>query len=315
MKKINVLSLFSGIGGFEKALHDLEVDYHLVNYSEIDIFASKSYSIIHNVDEKLNLGDISKIDEKQLPKDIDLIFYGFPCTNISRAGKKNGFFNEDGSKTKSGLVFDALRIINEVKPKVAMLENVMSLLGDKFKSQFEELLYQLELSGYNNFYNILDSRCFKIPQKRERVFVVSIRNDITLNNFNFPQGEPLEIDLDEFLDFELEVDDKYYLTDEQIYSINNSKFSQRRGVLQEKYYCDTLLARDYKDPKCIRVGNKIRRLTPNEYLKLMGFENINFDKLNNAISDSQLYKQCGNSVSVPVVKAILQSLIDCNIFN
>lgn len=109
-----VLSLFSGIGAFEKALKNIGVDYDLVGYSEIDKYASKSYAAIHNVDESMNLGDIIKINEKELPKDIDLITYGYPCQDISLAGKQKGLFNEDGSKTRSGLFFDALRIIEEI---------------------------------------------------------------------------------------------------------------------------------------------------------------------------------------------------------
>lgn len=115
---MKVLSLFSGIGAFEKALDVLKIPYELVGYCEIDKYASKSYSAIHDVSETMNLGDITKIDEKALPKDIDLITYGFPCQDISLAGKQKGLFNEDGSQTRSGLFFEALRIIEETQPRV-----------------------------------------------------------------------------------------------------------------------------------------------------------------------------------------------------
>ena len=137
---MKLVSLFSGIGAFEKALDNLKIPYELVGYCEIDKYASKSYSAIHNVPESMNLGDITKIDEKALPKDIDLITYGFPCQDISLAGKQKGLFNEDGTQTRSGLFFEALRIIEETKPKIAIAENVKNLLSKKFNAQFQIVL-------------------------------------------------------------------------------------------------------------------------------------------------------------------------------
>lgn len=127
-----VLSLFSGIGAFEKALERCNLNYDLVNYCEIDKYASKSYSLIHNVSEDKNLIDVTKIDTSFLPKDIDLITYGFPCQDISQAGKQKGFTNENGELTRSGLFFEALRIISETKPKFAIAENVKALTSKKF---------------------------------------------------------------------------------------------------------------------------------------------------------------------------------------
>jgi DNA (cytosine-5)-methyltransferase 1 len=97
---IKILSLFSGIGAFEKALKNLNIDFELVAYCDFDKYASKSYSAIHDVSEDMNLGDITKIDETKLPKDIDLITYGFPCQDISLAGKQKGFVDEEGNTTK-----------------------------------------------------------------------------------------------------------------------------------------------------------------------------------------------------------------------
>ena len=111
--RVKLLSLFSGIGAFEKALDNIGISYDLVGYCEIDKYASKSYSAIHGVSEDKNLWDVTKVNEKSLPKDIDLCTYGFPCQDISLAGKQKGLFNEDGTKTRSGLFFDALRIIEE----------------------------------------------------------------------------------------------------------------------------------------------------------------------------------------------------------
>ena len=399
-----VLSLFSGIGAFEKALKNIGVDYDLVGYSEIDKYASKSYAAVHNVDESMNLGDITKINEKELPKDIDLITYGYPCQDISLAGKQKGLFNEDGSKTRSGLFFDALRIIEEIQPRVAIAENVKNLVGKKFKPQFDIILDSLDKAGYNNYWQVLNAKDYGIPQNRERVFIVSIRKDID-NGFEFPKAVPLQLRLKDMLDDE--VDEKYYLSKEQIDRINNSNFMQEKKRLQEKDYVDTLLARDYKDPKCVAVepkrigglfdtetskhqagsiwdkerisptidtmqggyrqplvtiddnvsndeikinviGNyspsgydasrivdenglaptvkenhgtvtatiqnyRIRKLTPKECWKLMGFDDEDFEKAEKVNSNTQLYKQAGNSIVVDVLENIFIELFKQNI--
>ena len=401
-----VLSLFSGIGAFEKALKNIGVDYDLVGYSEIDKYASKSYAAIHNVDESMNLGDITKINEKELPKDIDLVTYGYPCQDISLAGKQKGLFNEDGSKTRSGLFFEALRIIEETQPRVAIAENVKNLVGKKFKPQFDIILDSLDKAGYNNYWQVLNAKDYGIPQNRERVFIVSIRKDID-NGFEFPKAVPLQLRLKDMLDDE--VDEKYYLSKEQIDRINNSNFMQEKKRLQEKDYVDTLLARDYKDPKCVavepkRIGGlfdtekskhqassiwdkecisptidtmqggyrqplvtiddnvsndeikinvienysssehdtsrivdenglaptvkenhgtvtatiqnyRIRKLTPKEYWKLMGFDDEDFEKAEKVNSNTQLYKQAGNSIVVDVLENIFIELFKQNILS
>lgn len=206
---INFLSLFSGIGAFEKALERLGVEYNLVNYCEIDKYASKSYSAVHNVPESLNLGDITKVDTSKLPH-IDMISYGFPCQDISLAGKQKGLFNEDGTQTRSGLFFEALRIIEDTKPKVAIAENVKNLTSKKFNAQFQIVLESLEQAGYNNYWQVLNAKDYGVPQNRERVFIISIRKDIDNGCFKFPEGFPLELRLKDLL--ESEVDEKYFIS-------------------------------------------------------------------------------------------------------
>ena len=206
---MKVLSLFSGIGAFEKALDNLEIHYELVGYCEIDKHATKSYCAIHNVDESKNLGDITKVDETKLPKDIDLLTYGFPCQDISISGKQKGLFNEDGTQTRSGLFFEALRIIEATKPKVAIAENVKNLVSKKFNAQFQVVLASLDSAGYNSYYAVLNSKGFGVPQNRERVFIVSIRKDIDNGLFEFPKPFQLDKRLKDIL--EEVVDEKYYL--------------------------------------------------------------------------------------------------------
>lgn len=136
---MKVLSLFSGIGAFEKALQNLGVPFELVNFCEIDKYASKSYCAIHGVDESMNLGDITNVDETKLPKDIDICSYGFPCQDISICYTQKGLINADGTYTRSGLFFHALRIIESVKPKIAIAENVKNLMGKKLNAQLQLL--------------------------------------------------------------------------------------------------------------------------------------------------------------------------------
>ena len=254
---LKYLSLFSGIGAFESALTNLGVDYEVVNYCEIDKFASKSYSAIHGIPETKNLWDITKINVFNLPKDVDLVTYGFPCQDISLAGHQKGLFNEDGSLTRSGLFFKALDVIEYCKPKVAIAENVKNLVGKKFKPQFDIVLDSLDKAGYNNYWKVLNAKDYGIPQNRERVFIVSIRKDIDNELFEFPKPYSLEKRLKDFL--EPQVDEKYYLSDTQIFNMKNSSYLQNQRRLQEKDWCDTLCARDWKDPKCVIIPEKTKK--------------------------------------------------------
>lgn len=386
---IRVLSLFSGIGAFEKALDRLGVEYDLVNYCEIDRYASKAYSLIHGVPENLNLGDITKVDADSLPKDIDLITYGFPCQDISSAGLKRGFEYE-GETTRSGLFFDALRIIEAVKPRYAIAENVKNLTSKKFKTQFQTVLSSLENVGYNNYWKVLNAKDYGIPQNRERVFVVSIRKDIDKEGFAFPQSVPLRLKLKNML--EEKVDEKYYLTDIQIKRIHIRDTDSTSLMYGKSMIGFEGNAREYKEPKLVnqsklnkinmlgmldikgneqvrRVygidgiaptlntmqgGNRqlkiceqsaldeqngylrkdgcvgmpttdgsspkhndcvlqmdfrIRKLTPKECFRLMGFDDRDVDiLLENGISNTQLYKMAGNSIVVDVLEALFRSL-------
>ena len=252
---MKILSLFSGIGAFEKALDYLNINYELVNYCEIDKYASKAYSLIHNVSEDMNLGDITKVDTSKLPKDIDLITYGFPCQDISLAGKQQGMFNDDGSKTRSGLFFEALRIIEDTKPKIAIAENVKNLVSKKFNDQFQVVLQSLEEAGYNNYWKVLNAKDFGIPQNRERVFIVSIRKDIDPGSFEFPKPFELKLRLKDML--EDEVDEKYFLSDKMIEYIiaDNEKWEGSKKSVVNKSVAT-----------CITTGEGTRRCDASNYI-------------------------------------------------
>ena len=223
---LNVLSLFSGIGAFEKALENLGIPHNVLAYCEIDKYASKAYSIIHNIPEEKNLKDVTKIDMLDILDDVDLITYGFPCQDISVAGKQQGFTDNEGKRTRSGLFFEALRIIDDYKPKFAIAENVKALTSKKFSEEFKTVLESLEEIGYVNYWQVLNAKDYGIPQNRERVFIVSIRKDID-KGFIFPEPIPLELLLKDML--EDEVDEKYYLSDDRLDILTEHKNRNKKN--------------------------------------------------------------------------------------
>lgn len=259
--KLKVLSLFSGIGAFEKALSNLNIPYELIGFSEIDKYAIEAYSAIHNVDKSLNLGDVSKINNADDINNFDLMTFGFPCQDISIAGQQQGF-SED-SATRSSLLWEAMRIAEAKRPKYMIAENVKNLIGKKFKEDFDKWLEQLDKLGYNTYYEVLNAKNFGIPQNRERVFVISIRKDIDDGKFKFPIGEDLKIKLKDILEDEIE--GKYYLSEkvqqrfkfrdthhENIIGSTAPEFrtiGQRDIVYKQEGVMGALVATDYKQPK------------------------------------------------------------------
>ena len=173
-KKLRVLSLFSGIGAPEKALKNIGVDFELVNYCEIDKYASKSYSLIHDVSEELNLGDITKIDMDKL-RDFDLLTHGSPCQDFSAVGKQAG--GDIGSETRSSLMWNTVEIIRHKKPKYVIWENVKNVLSKTHRHNFEKYINKLNELGYKSYHKVLNASDYGIPQNRQRLFVISILND------------------------------------------------------------------------------------------------------------------------------------------
>jgi DNA (cytosine-5)-methyltransferase 1 len=243
---LTVNELFAGIGSQAAALERLGIDYKVVGIAEIDKYAIKSYEAIHG--SVRNYGDISKIEKLDYA---DFWTYSFPCQDISVAGKQMGI-NE---KTRSGLLYQVERLLEVSKecnelPEYLMLENVKNLVGKKFKVQFDEWICRLDELGYNTYWKVLNAKNYGIPQNRERVFAISIRKDID-TGYEFPVGFDNGKRLKDIL--ESEVDEKYYLSEKVIDKITNSKFNQEKVRIQRTDICDTLLARDYKDPKCVKI--------------------------------------------------------------
>lgn len=337
-KKISILELFGGIGACTKALKNIGININVVDYVEIDKYAVKSYNAINGT-------NFEPQDIKEWNKDInvDLIMHGSPCQDYSISGLQMG--GDEGSGTRSSLMYESIRIINKLKPKYVVWENVKNLLSKKHKHNFDNYINKLDELGYNSYYQVLNAKDYGIPQNRERVYTISIRKDIDKGKFKFPKKEPLKLRLKDVL--EDEVDEKYYLNDKQLLAIKNSTYMAAKRRIQEKDWCDTLCARDFKDPKCIQVGNldikgfesikrvyspegisptlttceggntqvkiqekcNIRKLTPLEYWRLMSFDDEDFYKAQNVgISNSQLYKQAGNSIVVKVLEKIFLNL-------
>lgn len=159
-----------GYGAFEKALTNLNINYELIGFSEIDKYAIKSYCAVHNVDESLNFGDITKIDITKLPKDIDMIVGGFPCQAFSIAGKRKGFEDMRGT-----MCFYMANIIKEVKPKYFMFENVQGLLTHDKGKTIRIILEEFSKLGYEITMNLLNAKDFSIPQNRNRIYCIGRR--------------------------------------------------------------------------------------------------------------------------------------------
>lgn len=247
---LRLIELFAGIGSQTQALKNIGVPHKVVAISEIDKYAIQSYEAIHG--KVNNLGDIRGIEA--LP-DADFWTYSFPCQDISVAGKGAGI--KEG--TRSGLLFEVERLLiraaeDGTLPKYLLLENVKNLVSKKFKADFDRWLSFLSSLGYTNYWQILNAKDYGIPQNRERVFCVSIRGDHT--PFVFPEKQELKLRLRDMID-EV-VDEKYYLKESTIRSIINSTFNSRRDSIKSgDGVANTLMARDWKGPQCVQVGEVV----------------------------------------------------------
>ena len=237
-KVIKVGSFFSGIGSPEKALEKLKSegfisDYVLEFFSEIDKNAIKSYCAIHNIDERLNLGSIVDIKWEDLPY-CDLWIGGFPCQDISCAGKMKGF--DITSSTRSSLGWEMIRLLGEVqnKPKYVIFENVENITSKKFKDTLNLFKEDLINLGYTLYDKVLNAIDYEIPQTRKRYFLIAILDKN--HKFEFPTPIISNLKMNNFLD--KEVDEKYYLTNNEIKKINNKLFFKKKNSNDVRYEVD-----------------------------------------------------------------------------
>ena len=213
MEKLKLLELFGGIGACSKALEKLGIDYEIVDYVEIDKYAVASFNAIHETNF-----EPQDICEWNKDINVDLIMHGSPCQDFSLAGLQAGGDKDSG--TRSSLMYETIRIVQKLLPKYVIWENVKNLLSKKHRHNFDSYLEIMESLGYKNYYQVLNAKDYGIPQNRERVFTISIRNDIE-KQFIFPKKQELKLKLKDML--EDNVDEKYFLSQKSIDKIKYEK--------------------------------------------------------------------------------------------
>lgn len=305
MKKLRVFEAFAGYGSQSIALRNIGVDYEVVAISEIDKYAIKAYEAIHG--KANNLGDICKIDIKDIPEH-DLFTYSFPCQDISIAGRQMSL--EEGSGTRSSLLWECKKIIEHCKPKYLLMENVKNIISKKHKPYFDKWLDYLESLGYVNYWKVLNAKHYGIPQNRERVFVISILDEH--KPYKFPESKKLNLSITDLL--EDYVEDKYYMSNVCI-----EKMKKYAPKTIEEGIAPTLTTElshstgKNVSPKLCKVIGEYRRITPREAFRLMGVSDIDIDKLQRVnIPETQQYKMAGNSIVVNVLEEIFKNLFEIN---
>ncbi len=322
MKVYRSVDLFAGIGGirlgFDKAF---KKNIKTVFVSEWDNKAQETYKA--NFNDKFDIqGDITKIEEKEIPKH-DILLAGFPCQAFSLAGQKKGF--ED---TRGTLFFEVARIIKYHKPKVIFCENVKNLLNHDRGKTYKVIKRILQDLEYEVYEKILNSKNFGVPQNRERIYIVAFRKDINSSKFLFPEQVNNKKIISDIIE-KSEVSPKYYLSDVYLNSLRKHKkrhknkgngFGYEIKNLDE--IANTLVCGGMGRERNLIIDNRltnfrpvthikgkinkefIRKMTPREWARLQGFS----DDFKLVVADTHLYKQLGNSVTVSVIEAIAKKI-------
>ena len=300
-KSFKFIDLFAGIGGIRIPFEELGGE--CVFSSEWDKFSQQTYEA--NFGEMPH-GDITEIDEKDIPKH-DLLVAGFPCQAFSQAGLKKGF-----KDTRGTMFFEIARILDHHKPKAFLLENVKGLRGHDKGNTFKTIMSILNELGYKTLaHKVLNAKEFGLPQNRERIFIVGFLDHFL---FDFPEPPMTDTKVGDILD--KRVKDKYTISDKMWNSAKKRKeFYKKKGYgfgyslfNRKSKYTSTISARYYKDGAEIWIDQKNknpRRITPNEARRLQGFP----EGFEIPVSDGQAYKQFGNAVPVPVIRAIAKKMI------
>ena len=284
------LDLFAGIGGFRFGMES--AGHECIGFCEIDKFARASYKAIHNTKGEIELHDATGITKKEIKAigQVDVICAGFPCQPFSAAGARRGFEDTNGT-----LFFEIARFASILKPKYLFLENVKGLISHDKGYTFETIIGSLDELGYDVEWQVLNSKDFGVPQNRERVFIIG-----HLRGTSGRQVFPI---------FKTR-------TDKSIIQLGNIKKTESFGGNPQcgRVYspaglapCLNTMQGGQREPK-IFIDGKVRKLTPRECWRLQGFPDWAFDKAQEVNSNSQLYKQAGNSVTVNVIAAIAKEL-------
>ena len=306
--RFTVGSLFAGIGGIDIGFKNSGFDISWAN--EIDSKAVETYRANH--DSKIICKDIKELSLDEIEK-VDILTAGFPCQAFSVAGYRKGFNDARGS-----IFFELLRFIDYIKPKAILLENVKNLLSHAKGKTFQNIKEALMEAGYHLQYEVLNTCEYsEIPQNRERVYIVAFRNSTHCNKFQFPRKTNKKLTVKDML--EKEVDDVYYYNNTKYYPIlkqeitnDNTCYQWRRKYVRENKnnLCPTLTANmgtGGHNVPLVKDDKDIRKLTPRECARLQGFKDS--FKLPYNLAKSALYKQIGNSVSVPVIEKIAKNIL------
>lgn len=304
MASFKFVDLFAGTGGIRIPFD--EVGGVCVLSSEWDKYAQVSYEA--NFGEK-PLGDLQNIDENDVPNH-NIIMGGFPCQPFSHAGLKRGF-----DDTRGTLFFDIARIIKKHKPEIVFLENVKGFKGHDKGRTWETVRNSLNELGYNVTAEVLSAKDFGVPQNRQRFYIIGLKREKYGNDvfFEFPEPPKTPTRVGDIL--EKNVDSKYTISDRLWAGHQRRKIQHKErgngfgyGLFnEESFYTNTISARYYKDGSEVLIeqeGRNPRKLTPREAARLQGYP----DSYKIVVSDTQAYKQFGNAVAVPVIRAIVQQL-------
>lgn len=308
---MKAIGLFSGVGGIEIGFKQAGVETIWAN--EIDKNAALTYNLNHK--HQLVVDDISKIKSELIP-DTDMVLAGFPCQAFSIAGYQKGFEDDRGN-----IFFQLARVIRDKRPRIIFIENVKNLISHDKGNTYRVISSTLSEYGYNIYPLVLNASEYgNIPQNRERIYIIGFRNKEDYNRFIPPLPIALTRTIHDIIDIESKVDDKYYYTEEKYKFYkelekemldNRTIYQWRRVYVRENksQLCPTLTANmgtGGHNVPLILTNHGIRKLTPKECFKFQGFPD-NF-KLPD-IAQSHLYKQAGNSVVVPVIKRLAESII------
>lgn len=296
---LTFIDLFAGIGGIRKGFEDKNTK--AVFSCEWDKFAKQTYEANYG---DLPAGDITKIHESEIPNH-DVLLAGFPCQPFSNIGRREGFEH----KTQGTLFFDVLRILKFHMPKMFLLENVPGILNIQEGKTFEIILESLKEAGYNVFWTVLDAQNFGLPQVRKRVLISGFRNDLEITKFDFPKGhEHIKVPVGSIL----EENPQGYTISKKLQKNYLFKVDDGRPQLIDKdstIQAKTLVASYHKIQRLtgtfVKGGETgIRLFSELECKRLMGFP----EDFVIPVSRTQMYRQFGNSVAVPVIKAVADNM-------
>ena len=311
MDKVKVGSLFSGIGGIDLGFE--QAGFGIAWANDLDAAACKTYR--NNFPNTILIeGDVRNIDPHTL-SDVDVLIAGFPCQPFSVMGYRRGFNDPRGN-----LFFEIVRFIDIKQPKVIFLENVQNLMEHDNGKTFLVIYNTLAQFGYSVKYKVINATDVNIPQNRSRIFIVAFRDVEDCDKFSFPQYTQLKATIDDIIDRSIKHDDIYYYgSDSRYFKALNAKIVDKTGIYRiddsgiatRKWdVCPTLKANmaTYHDRvPIIRDDFGIRKLTPMECLAFQGYPK---DYTFKGVSLENAYKQCGNTVCVPIIKSIAAKLFE-----